>query len=213
MSTPNVDEVVAPLPGQTVKAEKVRKEREIERAKKINRKRVHNTVIENFGLMHYRIHADVLAPSFQTSASSCFDFHAYLRKGATVKFVTSDNQQVDVVLKSDGLQIKPGERVLVPTGLKFDIPEGHSMRLHARSGMAFKKGITLVNSEGVIDEDYIEEVFIPIVNVSSAPVIIRHEDRIAQGELVKDLRALSKGMNFPPKPKTNRNGGIGSTGE
>ena len=60
--------------------------------------------------------------------------------------------------------LEPRERVLVPTGLIMDIPRGFSARIHTRSGMAAKKGIGLSVSQGIIDSDYVEEVFVPMVN-------------------------------------------------
>ena len=61
--------------------------------------------------------------------------------------------------------IYPNERVLIATGIIMDIPVRHSVRLHARSGNAFKKGLTLANSEGIIDNDYVEEIKIIMMNL------------------------------------------------
>lgn len=75
--------------------------------------------------------------------------------------------------------IDPKERMLIPIGLVLDIPRGFSARIHTRSGMAAKKGIGLSVSQGIIDSDYVEEVFVPMVNNTNksftfTPVIVSH---------------------------------------
>jgi dUTP pyrophosphatase len=109
--------------------------------------------------------------------------------------------------------IDPGQRVLVRTGLKLDIPEDFSVRLHPRSGLAIKHGITLINAEGVIDSDYVEEVKVPIINLSSIQYTINHGDRICQAETVRNYSTKPYEILSPPPPKTERAGGFGSTGK
>ena len=96
------------------------------------------------------------------------------------------------------------ERVLIPTGLILDIPEGYSVRLHSRSGLAWKDGVYLTNCEGIIDYDYVEPVFVMMTNISQSPKTINNGDRICQAELVE--------IPEPPTRKTERDGGFGSTG-
>ena len=108
--------------------------------------------------------------------------------------------------------IEPRERVLVPTGLIMDIPHGYSVRIHTRSGMAAKKGIGLSVSEGIIDSDYVEEVFVPMVNNTDKIFHVRDGERVAQCELVKNLSTDFTEIDEAPKEKTNRQGGFGSTG-
>ena len=103
--------------------------------------------------------------------------------------------------------------MLVPTGLVFDIPEGYSVRLHSRSGWAYKYGIILANCEGIIDSDYVEEIMVMLTNISDEVVYIRHGDRTCQGELVKDERVEFDVVEERPVKKTNRDGGFGSTGD
>jgi dUTP pyrophosphatase len=106
----------------------------------------------------------------------------------------------------------PGDRLMVPTGLIFDIPEGYSVRVHARSGLSLKQGLVLANSEGVIDSDYIEELFILVHNISDNGISIAHGDRIAQGELVVREAYTIGEISCHPGQKTDRVGGMGSTG-
>ena len=111
------------------------------------------------------------------------------------------------------LSIAPADRVLVPTGLVFDIPEGYSVRLHPRSSISLKRGLTLTNGEGIIDSDYYHETFIMFTNTSADEVRITHGERIAQGELIKTLDYSLEESIIIPEQKTNRVGGFGSTGK
>ena len=128
-----------------------------------------------------------------TKGSACFDISAHVPYEGLIP-------------------IPPGERILIPTGIVFDIPEGHSVRLHPRSGMAFKKGLTLVNAEGIIDSDYVEEVFVALHNVSGKEQIVSHGERIAQAEMVRSLVYKIFQADERPERKTSRSGGFGSTG-
>jgi dUTP pyrophosphatase len=78
------------------------------------------------------------------------------------------------------LTLKPGERGVVPTGLKMAIPEGYEGCVRPRSGLAMKHGLTLTNSPGTIDSDYRGEVKILMVNLGQEPVVLKRGDRIAQ---------------------------------
>jgi dUTP pyrophosphatase len=161
----------------------------------------------------FRTCPEAILPSYATRSSACFDIHACLVPGKIVKRRGLTNQEHELTIKHDRtIEVRPGDRVLVPTGLVFDIPPKHSLRLHPRSGLAYKQGVCLSNCEGVIDEDYIEPVFVCILNTSKVPFIINHGDRICQAELVQDSRSeifLTLGR---PSSKGNRSGGFGSTG-
>ena len=94
----------------------------------------------------------------------------------------------------------------------MDIPRGFSARIHTRSGMAAKKGIGLSVSQGIIDSDYVEEVFVPMVNNTNKMFYIHPGDRIAQLELVREIVTEIYETEKRPEQKTDRNGGFGSTG-
>jgi len=104
------------------------------------------------------------------------------------------------------------ERMLIPTGLIADIPPGFSIRLHSRSGLAFKQGVYLTNCEGVIDSDYVDPIFAMVTSLSNVPVKIYNGDRICQGELVRCEKYTLNESDEPPTQKTDREGGFGSTG-
>lgn len=74
----------------------------------------------------------------------------------------------------------PGERCLVPTGLSIQLPSGYECQVRPRSGLALKKGITVLNTPGTIDADYRGEIGIILINLSDEPFIINPGERIAQ---------------------------------
>ncbi len=112
------------------------------------------------------------------------------------------------------MAIPPHSRALIPTGMVFDIESDYSIRIHPRSGLSWKHGITLINCEGVIDSDYREEVFIPLINTTEVPYTIEHGDRIAQFEIIRynDTITYLTTTESTAKRKADRVGGFGSTG-
>jgi dUTP pyrophosphatase len=101
--------------------------------------------------------------------------------------------------------LAPGERRLVPTGLAVEIPPGHEGQVRARSGLAVRHGIALVNAPGTIDSDYRGEVKVILVNLGQAPASFARGERIAQLviapslaelALVEELRAARGGNGF-----------------
>ena len=159
----------------------------------------------------WKTHRDVQIPKHQTAQSACFDLAFQTAGKRDIKGYSHMNKPFTRELR-DRLTIAPGERALVPTGCIMDIPEGFSVRLHARSGTSLKQGLVLANAEGVIDSDYVEEVFVILHNISGNAVTIENGDRIAQAELVKNVEYSVEETPARPLPKTNRAGGFGSTG-
>ena len=113
-----------------------------------------------------------------------------------------------------GLALAPMQRLLVPTGLRLEIPPGFEGQIRPRSGLALQHGITLLNPPGTIDSDYRGPLGVVLINLGQAPFVIRHGERIAQivvapavragFDLVEALEALGA---------TGRGaGGFGSTG-
>jgi dUTP pyrophosphatase len=168
----------------------------------------------------FKCNQDATIPTYGTTYSACFDLSACLSYGANIKaFVPKCfgdkkfEEQTLLTVEYGSIAVPSMARVLVPTGLKFRIPINCSIRLHPRSGISIKSGLTLVNCEGVIDEDYFDEVFVPIHNISSSTQIITHGTRICQAELVVDSRATLIETDIEPTQKSNRVGGFGSTGQ
>lgn len=81
--------------------------------------------------------------------------------------------------------INPGETVLVPTGLAVALPAGYEFQIRPRSGLAIKKGLTVVNAPGTIDADYRGEIKVGLINLGPEPVTVKPGDRIAQMVLSK----------------------------
>lgn len=78
------------------------------------------------------------------------------------------------------ITVEPMQRVLVPTGLRVQLPQGYEMQIRPRSGMALKHGITLANSPGTVDADYRGEIGIIVINLSDKPFVINDGERICQ---------------------------------
>lgn len=161
-------------------------------------------------LKYYKLFNDVADLSFATFESACFDLRAYTN--CEVKGFSESNKPKVFSPELGVLIMNPGDRALIPTGLILDIPEGHSVRLHIRSSVALKLGLSLANSEGVIDSDYVDPLFILVQNNSDTTVSIVHGERMAQAELVKKLYYELGETKERPSTKTDRSGGFGSTG-
>lgn len=159
----------------------------------------------------FRTHPLVKIPSKQTAQSACFDLSFQGFNNNTYEGYTITNKPFKRPMNNQ-IVIQPGDRVAVPTGLIMDIPEGYSVRLHARSGMSLKQGLVLANAEGVVDSDYVQEVMVLVHNISSNQITIKSGDRVAQAELVEDVKYSIVESASRPGIKTTRVGGMGSTG-
>jgi len=133
---------------------------------------------------------DTELPSYQTRGSAGLDILASL---------------------AEPLTIHPGERHLVPSGLRLAIPDGYEGQIRPRSGLALKHGITVLNSPGTIDSDYRGEVKVLLVNLGKEPFEVRSGDRIAQLVVARVDHATL--MVVDGLSETERGeGGYGSTG-
>jgi len=129
-------------------------------------------------------------PSYQTTASAGMDLRA-------------NNQEP--------VELKPLERAIIPTGIYIEIPSGYEAQIRPRSGLAAKKGISLVNSPGTIDADYRGEIGVIMVNLSNEPFTVEKGERIAQMVIAKHEQA--KWVLVDELGESERGaGGFGSTG-
>lgn len=103
-------------------------------------------------------------PEYQTSGSAGLDLRAWI---------------------PEPVVLQPLQRQLIPTGLYIALPDGFEAQIRPRSGMAIKKGITLINTPGTIDADYRGEIMIPLINLSDTPQEIRDGERVAQMIIAK----------------------------
>lgn len=110
------------------------------------------------------------------------------------------------------LTLQPLQRCLVPTGLYIALPEGYEAQIRPRSGLALKRGITVLNSPGTIDADYRGEIRIILVNLSAEPFVIEDGERIAQMVIARHEQATW--LPTDSLDETERgDGGFGHTGE
>ena len=111
-------------------------------------------------------------------------------EGEPPKYETSGAAGMDLRAKLHGSVIlKPGQRSLIPTGLYIELPAGYEAQLRARSGLAAKYGVGLVNGIGTIDSDYRGEIKVCLINWGEEPFAINDGDRIAQMVIAKYERA------------------------
>lgn len=103
------------------------------------------------------------------------------------------------------------ERAVIPTGLYLEIPRGYEGQIRPRSGLAAKKGITMLNSPGTIDADYRGEVGVIVVNLSREPVTIEPGERIAQLVICQHEQAIWEQVEILDETERG-GGGFGSTG-
>ncbi len=129
-------------------------------------------------------------PSYESREAAGMDIRAYLKE--------------DMILQ-------PGERSLVPTGLYIEVPSGYEAQIRARSGLAVKKGIGLVNGIGTIDADYRGEIKVALINWGQEPFVIHDGDRIAQMVIAAYTKA--EFVEVEELSETERGaGGFGHTG-
>lgn len=133
-------------------------------------------------------------------------------KHALPKYETSLSAGVDLRANIDSpIVLKPLERSLVKTGLFIALPEGFEAQVRPRSGLAFKNGITVLNSPGTIDADYRGEIGVILVNLSNTDFIVNDGERIAQLVVAKHEQANF--VEVTELDETSRGaGGFGSTG-
>lgn len=133
-------------------------------------------------------------------------------KNELPKYETKGSSGMDLRANLDeSLIIKPLDRVLVPTGIFLEIPEGHEGQVRARSGLALKKGLSLPNGIGTIDSDYRGELKVILINLGKEDIVIENGDRIAQLVFIKYERAQIELVD--ELSSTDRSqGGFGHTG-
>jgi dUTP pyrophosphatase len=130
-------------------------------------------------------------PEYSTAHSAGMDIRAYLDKPLVIKTL---------------------ERKLVPTGLYIELPEGYEAQIRPRSGLAVKKGITVLNTPGTIDADYRGEIKVILINLSQDDVVIENGDRICQ-MVVSSHEVVEWNMSEELDETDRGEGGFGHTGK
>ena len=136
-----------------------------------------------------KLNDEAIIPKYQSELAAGFDLHSI----------------EDYVLKK-------GERKLIKTGLAFEIEEGYEIQIRPRSGLAFKHGITVLNSPGTIDADYRGEIMVLLINLGEEDFEIKKGERIAQAVVAPVVQAKFEEVEKLSETKRGV-GGFGSTGK
>ncbi|MBU2359716.1 MAG: dUTP diphosphatase [Alphaproteobacteria bacterium] len=148
-----------------------------------------------------------IAVAYDTGADRSVPLPNYQTAGAAGADVCANLGAAD---RAGGVLVRPGARALVPTGLRLAIPQGFEVQVRARSGLALRHGIALVNAPGTIDSDYRGPLGVLIVNLGEADFTVTHGMRIAQLVVAPVVRAA---FGLADLDQTARGaGGFGSTG-
>ena len=132
----------------------------------------------------------VLIPKYETDGSSGMDISAYL-----------DNN----------INIKPGDKAMIPTGFSLSIPEGYEVQIRPRSGLAAKKSITVLNTPGTIDADYRGEIKVILINLGKESFIVENGMRMAQMVVCPVIKAELETISELSETSCGKDG-FGSTG-
>ncbi|MBN2142649.1 dUTP diphosphatase [Candidatus Woesearchaeota archaeon] len=133
---------------------------------------------------------DISLPKYHTEGSAAFDLHAAVKEETV---------------------IRPGEIRLIPTGFKIEFPAGYVAQLSPRSGLALKKGISLVNTPGLVDSDYRGEVGLIMINLGREDFLVNRNDRVAQ-MCIKKVEQADIVEAREVSDSSRGSGGYGSTG-
>ncbi len=132
-------------------------------------------------------------PQYQTTGSSGLDLVANLDQ------------------ETEQINIKPNKWEIIPTGITIELPDGCEAQIRPRSGLAYKYGVTVLNSPGTIDNDYRGEIKIILINHGKEDFIVKNGDRIAQMIISKYEQVELEEIEFLTET-TRNDGGFGSTG-
>jgi len=134
---------------------------------------------------------NIKLPTYKTSGSSGMDLMAYIKNKIT---------------------INPGKTAMIPTGIALAIPKNYEIQIRPRSGLAAKKGISVLNTPGTVDADYRGEIKIILINLSKKLFVVKSGDRIAQMILCPIVKGKLKEVKKLPRTIRGK-GGFGSTGK
>lgn len=129
------------------------------------------------------------------------------------EYATKGSSGMDIRANlSEPLELKPLERILVPTGLFMEIPIGYEAQIRPRSGLAIKQGLTCLNTPGTIDADYRGEIKIILINLSNDTHVINHGDRVAQ-MVIQKVEMVTWKLAEELEETQRSSGGFGHTGK
>ena len=138
-----------------------------------------------------KLDKNIKLPTYKTSGSSGMDLEAYIKS--------------KIIIKS-------GKTAIIPTGIAVAIPKNYEIQIRPRSGLAAKKGISVLNTPGTVDSDYRGEIKIILINLSKKSFVVKSGDRVAQMILCPVVKGKLKEVKNLPKTVRGK-GGFGSTGK
>ena len=138
-----------------------------------------------------KFNKNIKLPTYKTSGSSGMDLVAHIKSK---------------------INIKPGKIAIIPTGIAIAIPINYEIQIRPRSGLAAKKGISVLNTPGTIDSDYRGEIKIILINSSKKSFVVKSGDRVAQMILSPVAKGKLKEIKILPRTMRGK-GGFGSTGK
>lgn len=151
-----------------------------------------------------KLYDDAVVPQYMSAGAAGMDVRACLH-----------SKDIDVSFDPRGgtpiYYLQSGDRVAVPTGLSVEIPKGYEIQVRPRSGLAFKNGITVLNSPGTIDSDYRGQIMVILLNTDRDAFVISNGDRIAQLIVAPVVQAdIEEVIEISETERGS--GGLGSTG-
>lgn len=163
-----------------------------------------------------KVHID-LTGKRKTSASKgdrMKEVNVSVKLGATYlpEYKTNLAAAADVYSVEEKI-IEPKSTAIISTGLFMRPDPGYCIRVLSRSGLAFKNGVFVLNADGLIDEDYSDEIKVVLANFGEEPYRVKEGDRIAQLKIEKTYQMAFTMVNELPIVNSNRDGGLGSTGK
>lgn len=146
--------------------------------------------------------------TFEDWADTALGLPAYQTAGAAGADIRAN---LPIESRASGITLAPMARVIIPTGLRCEIPHGYEMQLRPRSGLALQHGISLPNSPATIDSDYRGPLGVALINLGSNPFTVQHGERIAQAVIAPVVQAAFVAVDRL-SDTARGSGGFGSTG-
>lgn len=161
-----------------------------------------------------RINDRAVLPRRATELSAGLDLCVCFHEPTVTCFGNSKlfSNSYQVYVKDSSFTLEPGERAMIPTGLRMAVDPGWCIKIYPRSGLSLKQGLTLINSVAIGDSEYRDEYFILLVNHSKQSQVIADLDRICQIMVESVLSSPVVELKKLPAARDSRCGGFGSTG-
>lgn len=150
-------------------------------------------------------------PKRHTVDSAGMDVHACLWE-QTVTVFTDSGAKIERKVIAGTIALHPGDRALIPTGLKMSVDVDYCIKLYPRSGISLKQGLTLINCVGIGDRDYAEEYYVTLTNTGKKLQTVADGERICQLMVERVERVTLVEVEQLPVIDSQRTGGFGSTG-